>query len=107
VVAIPDEIERTIHVFLDAVAEDFPVSAAYVFGSVAKGEATDQSDVDVAVISTAFRGMRRVDVIATLICKTHGAKIDLQPIGFTPEDFEDEEDLLVRAIREQGLPLIQ
>lgn len=103
--ALPPAIEKDIKKFLDEVSKDFPIEAAYVFGSTARGEASPFSDVDVAVVSRAFRGMRRVDVIAELLSRARGAEIDLQPIGFTPEDFEDETDDFARTIESEGVPL--
>jgi predicted nucleotidyltransferase len=39
-----------------------PVAEAYLFGSAARGESTETSDIDVAVVSRAFQGILFHDI---------------------------------------------
>ncbi|HUT79230.1 MAG TPA: nucleotidyltransferase domain-containing protein [Polyangia bacterium] len=96
---------RALSSFMAAVRADLSVEAAYLYGSVARGESEEGSDVDIAVVSPAFRGMRRVDVIAFLFERTRGLGFDLQPIGLCPEDLGDEDNVIARAIADDGVPL--
>ena len=48
-----------------AVFGDFPVEYCYLFGSYAKGKATDQSDVDL-LIATSLTGIRFYDLVEAL-----------------------------------------
>ena len=97
------EVRKAVQAFLSAVREELPVDAAYVFGSAARGEAREDSDLDVAVVSTAFRGMRRVDTIALLLAKTRGLGVDLQPVGLAPEDLTDVDDAVARTVASDGI----
>jgi len=47
--------------FLRVVTLHYPVEAAYIFGSYARGTASPDSDIDVAVVSLAFSGERFED----------------------------------------------
>ena len=92
--------------FLNAVQRDMKVDAAYLFGSIARGQSGPDSDVDIAVVSEAFRAMQRVDTIEWLIAKTRGLGVDLQPIGFSPEEMNDSENSFARTIVTEGISLL-
>ena len=104
--SLSPEVMKALDVFMAAVREVVPVEAAYVFGSVARGDASEDSDLDVAVVSSHFRSMRRIDAITLLLSKTIGLGIDLQPIPMTPEDLASEEDIVARAVAEHGIQLL-
>ncbi|MCD6352446.1 MAG: nucleotidyltransferase domain-containing protein [Armatimonadetes bacterium] len=42
---------------LEAVRRHVPIAAAYLFGSQARGEPSENSDIDIAVFSPAVEGM--------------------------------------------------
>ncbi len=47
---------NTVTQYADAVTKEFSPAAIVLFGSYAKGEAHDESDIDVAVIFNGFSG---------------------------------------------------
>ena len=57
-----------------------PVSKAYMFGSYAKGNASDHSDVDICFFLDSFNGKRRIDIIRELLKLTVG----YDDVGFEP-----------------------
>ncbi len=91
-------VREALETLVARVCEDIPVVAVHVFGSCARGEAREGSDVDVAVVSPRFRAMRPVDAIALLLEKTRGIGVDLQPVGLAPEDLLDGDDVVARAV---------
>lgn len=99
-------VKEALDTFIARVREDLPVVAVYVFGSVARGEARGGSDIDVAVVSPRFRTMRRVDAISFLLDKTRGIGVDLQPVGLTPEDLDDGDDVVAQAIAADGIEVM-
>ena len=48
------QVEQIVRRFVERVQERMPVEEVYVFGSYANGTPTDDSDIDVAVVSPAF-----------------------------------------------------
>ena len=85
----------------------YPVVKAFVFGSRVRGNARNDSDVDVAIISP--RVTDPVFSNAHLLRKAHEyglQKIDLyiEPHGFNPDDFVDENPL-VWEIKQTGVPV--
>jgi len=69
------------------VRDVMPVSKAYMFGSHARGTATELSDVDVCFFLDSFNGKRRVDIIKELLKLTHG----YDEVGFEPLVFPASE----------------
>jgi predicted nucleotidyltransferase len=80
----------------------YPFSAVYLFGSYAKGDAREESDIDIAVLSDKLRENwnKNEEILWKL-----GADVDLriEPVGFTPEDFSDGMDPMVREIKKTGI----
>ena len=80
----------------------FPITRVVLFGSVAKGKAHEQSDIDIAVITTPFRKSRmdeRVDI--------HLASMDVdlrvETVTLYPEDFQNKYFTLAREIERTGV----
>lgn len=80
------------------------VDKALLFGSWAKGTAREESDVDVALISTFFTGDRFMDrrKIVPLRRKINN---NIEPIPFSPEDFAAG-GTLVEEIRRYGEEIV-
>ncbi len=79
-----------------------PVTAFIVFGSVARNEMHDQSDIDIAVVGTSFRGDRFEEMRDIRKLRlSFGYK--LQPIWFYPEHLEDKYSTLAQEIKRNGI----
>ncbi|MBE6527707.1 MAG: nucleotidyltransferase domain-containing protein [Thermoplasmata archaeon] len=82
--------EDKVSAFVDKVSKDFDPKAIIVFGSVAKGTATEDSDLDVAVIlDTDLSWTERVIAIRRSLGR-FGVALDL--LVFTPEEIEAEKN---------------
>ena len=77
-----------------------PLESAWLFGSYAKGRAGDYSDIDVALVSNKFRGIRFQDrsLLTSLLIRY----VDLEPHPFNPDDFTDSQPF-AREIRKTGI----
>ncbi|MCD6570250.1 MAG: nucleotidyltransferase domain-containing protein [Deltaproteobacteria bacterium] len=71
---------------------------AYLYGSYARGTIRKDSDIDIAVISKDFTGIRFDDALK--ICR-YRLDIDLriEPMPFRPEDFTEENPLAAEIIK--------
>ena len=67
---------------------NIPIKKAIIFGSYAKGNFKEESDIDIALISSAFSGDRFEDRRRIVPLRR---KIDnrIEPIPFRPEDFNE------------------
>jgi uncharacterized protein len=95
----------TIFTYLQAVAQRFPIERAYLFGSYSLGLGNTDSDIDIAIISSAFVGNHFIDDVQLGLVKL---AIDrrISPIGFRPEMFNDNNMLAEEILRTgQELPL--
>ena len=74
------------------VAQKYGLTAIYLFGSYAKGEAAEDSDVDILVDKTgaALRGMFLMGGLYADLSKAIGKKIDLVTTGALEQDCTKE-----------------
>lgn len=92
-VGITPEIESIVRDYADRLKEQIRVDRIIVFGSRARGEALNQSDVDVAVISPSFADMpwvRRLEFLSV----NWRYNVPGECFGYTPEEFETRGDEL-------------
>ena len=103
-VEIPVKIRKTISKYIRALNEnDVNVDQAVLFGSYAKGNYSEWSDIDLAVVSKAFEGSwikdrKKIRAITLSISS------DIQVLPYRPEDFVPD-DPFVREIIETGIRL--
>jgi predicted nucleotidyltransferase len=78
-----------------------PVSAAYLFGSHARGDAGSESDIDVAILSREFTGDRFADRRRIVPLRR---RIDprIEPVPFRPEAFR-RGGVLADEIKKHGI----
>jgi len=65
---------------------NIPVQTAIMFGSYANGNFKEESDIDIAIISTAFTGDRFEDR-RRIVPLRRNIDNRLEPIPITPQDF--------------------
>lgn len=84
---------------------NIPIEEAIIFGSQVKGEPKEESDIDIALISSAFTGNRFDDRRGIIPLRR---KIDsrIEPIPFRPEDF-DRGGVLADEIKRTGKIIIK
>ena len=73
----------------------------YLYGSYAKGQAREWSDIDVAVISPVL-GNVLGDEQFQLWRLRRDVDSRIEPYGMTQQDFENNNDPMVRAIKTTG-----
>ena len=99
---IPDKVKNTIEKFLQALKENnIAIKKAILFGSYARGNYTEWSDIDLAIVSEVFEGSRMDDRDKIRPIKL-SISSDLEVLPYTPEDFT-EDDPFVKEIIETGI----
>jgi predicted nucleotidyltransferase len=101
---ISTTVQRSLRHFLAAVGEERRITAAYLYGSEARGQAGQWSDIDVAILSPDFAD----DLFAApLALMKHAAQMDerLEPRAFTPESF-NLNNPLASAIQDTGIRIV-
>ena len=102
---IPIKIHRLLNKYIEELEKNrIPIRQAVLFGSYAAGSSNEWSDIDIALVSDVFEGMRIRD--RNKIRKiTLDISSDLSPLPFRPEDFTPA-DPFVREIIEHGINIV-
>ncbi len=104
---VEKSIIEVVHRYLDAVRESgIPVDGAVIYGSHARGEATEESDIDLVVISELFdppRDRRLTGLLWRLRAKTDSR---VEPIAIGRRQWlEDNGTPLICIARQEGEPI--
>jgi predicted nucleotidyltransferase len=102
---VPDHIRRIIGQYLTSLRDHgFQIDDAILFGSYASGHANQWSDIDLALVSNEFEGVRFKD--KNKIRKiTISVSTDLEVLPFNPRDFTPSNPL-VREILDTGIRVV-
>lgn len=102
---IPDHIQRIISKYLASLKEHgFEIQDAILFGSYASGQVNQWSDIDLALVSHEFEGIRFID--KNKIRKiTISISTDLEVLPFNPKDFTSSNPL-VKEILDTGIRVV-
>ncbi len=80
------------------------VEKVLLFGSIMKGTSREDSDIDIAVISSSFKGDRYSDR-RLIVPLRRGIDSRIEPIPFTPEDYA-EGGILIDEIKSTGQEIL-
>ncbi len=102
---IPKKIRQNIDAYVSVIEKDIPISGVYIFGSHAKGTARSDSDIDIAIISSAFdkgtqyNGQWLVQKIWDVPFK------NIDVVGYSPQYFRRLSSPILAEIRKTGVLL--
>ena len=88
----------------EALKENIHISQAVLFGSYAKGTNHEYSDIDVAVVSEDFEGIRLFDNIRLGKPRVN-TSVDIETHPYRPEEF-NEDNPFVKEILEYGIRIV-
>jgi len=104
-VKIPVKIRAIIENYISVLRDNnIPIKNAYLFGSYAKGNNNEWSDIDIAIISDSFEGIRikDKDKIRRI---TLSVSSNLEILPFRPDDFSSDNPL-AKEIIETGIRIV-
>jgi predicted nucleotidyltransferase len=82
--------------------DNLSLTNIYVFGSYAKGNPRNGSDIDVAVISPDFKSpWSALDYLYSKL--PYGKGWTIEPVGFSPADFGNKYSSLINEIKMYGV----
>lgn len=104
-VKIPNRIQKIINLYLSSLKENgIQIQEAILFGSYARGNASKWSDIDLALVSDCFEGVRFRDK-NKIRRITISISSDLEVLPFNSGDFTPD-DPLVKEILDTGVKVI-
>lgn len=97
------EIYKSISDYVRRVNKNYFLQKAYLFGSFAYGNFNEDSDIDIALVSSSFSGNRFTDNVNVGIL-TWGINTRIEPVTFRPEDFNTD-NMLAAEIISSGIEI--
>lgn len=88
-VKVSESIQNIVENYVKKISTQIPISKAILFGSYAKGTYDKYSDIDLAIFSDYFEGMKGVDAFKFLFMQTLEYDVDLEPLAFTLADYKE------------------
>ena len=102
---IPDHILKTLEDYIAVLNKNgVIISQAILFGSYANGRYNELSDIDIALVSDQFKGIRFNDRNRIRKYKFE-VNPDIEPLPFSRENFT-KDDPFVREILETGFRIL-
>ncbi len=101
---IPKNILEIIIKYIQELSKEISIDKVIIFGSYAKNNYNEDSDIDIAIFSKDFKNSSIIEDMSFLLIKTSGLGIDLQPQPFTLDDYSNP-DGLVKEILDTGIEL--
>ncbi|MDO9399749.1 MAG: nucleotidyltransferase domain-containing protein [bacterium] len=104
---IPKKVKKEINKYIKILkADKLPIKKIILFGSYAKGEQHEWSDIDLCIISPKFKDAFEALQYLWLKRKIFDIQYVIEPIGFSPKDFKDKYSSLVYEIKTTGIEIL-
>ncbi len=82
-----EKVNEWIKDFLRRIKRKYSPEKVILFGSRARGEHLEDSDVDLIIVSKKFEGMNFLERIRRVATEWRGL-VAIEPLCYTPEEFE-------------------
>lgn len=96
---IPKSIQNIIEDYVQEIGKQIPIEKAILFGSYAKENYKEDSDIDIAIFSRYFANLEGLTAFKFLFMQTLDYDIDLQPLAFTVDDYENPVGIVEEIIK--------
>lgn len=104
---IPVEIRKILIEYIQNLKKEINVKSVILFGSYAKSSWQKDSDIDLAVFSDDFSRKDRAESIAFLLNMAMPYDLDIQPVAFDQNDFENyQNNPFINEIVTTGIKII-
>jgi uncharacterized protein len=102
------KIRKPLSQFVQQIPKSIQVDQVYIFGSYLEGNATEDSDIDVIVVSNDFHNMDDDKRLAILSEAARNIELDIEAWGFTNQEIENADELsTLWYARTSGIPFLQ
>lgn len=98
---IDSRIMESIKKYIEKISQYYKVEAIILFGSYAKGTENEDSDIDIAIISSDFSDI--IEDGAKLIGLTWKIDTRIEPHPITTEDYEKISNLFIKEVINTGI----
>lgn len=103
---IPKKVKKAIELYLQELKKDkLPIKEVILFGSWAKGTSKKWSDIDLCIISPKFKDPWKALEYLWSKRKIFDLSYTIEPLGFSPKDFQDKYNPLIAEIKKTGIKI--
>lgn len=102
--AIDTELLTIIDKYAEAIRKHYNITAIILFGSYVKGTNTEDSDIDIAVVSEDFDDV--YDAMSILMGMTWDIDARIEPHPIKKKDFDEISNYFIKEIQETGIQVI-
>ncbi len=103
---ISKNVIREINNYIAALkADKLPIKKVVLFGSLAKGTGRKWSDIDLCVVSPKFKNAWEALDYLWSKREINDVRYVIEPVGFSPKDFNDKFDGLINEIKKTGIEM--
>jgi len=92
---------ESIQKYIEKISQYYKIEAIILFGSYAKGTENENSDIDIAIISSDFDDI--IEDGARLIGFTWKIDTRIEPHPITKEDFENVSNPFIKEVMNTGI----
>lgn len=90
-VADTKTLNQVVSSYVADVRRTMPIDKVYLFGSYAKGMASEWSDIDLCFFSDSFENRRSVDIVTELLALAHDyPDFDIEPHVFPTSELQND-----------------
>ena len=102
-----NNIKKIIKEYLKYFPKNIKIEKIFLFGSYAKGNYDEDSDIDLIVISSDFKNMnflKRLEMLSSVRKSKLTQSVAMDIIGYTPEEFKNisKESIIMRKAIKEG-----
>lgn len=102
------EVKELAMTYLELVSKAFFIQKMYLFGSYAKQSATQDSDIDIALVSNDFEGIPYESLLKILFKMARNVDPIIEVIPLNKDEFENPDQGSVAVdIKKEGIVLFQ
>jgi predicted nucleotidyltransferase len=100
-VADIETVNRIVHQYINDVRQKMPIDKVYLYGSYAKGNPRDDSDVDLCFFSKDVESKRKWDVLTELfyIKTKYDLELLIEPNAFPTSELENDNPFVEEILR--------
>ena len=91
---IPSDVIEIIRQYIEIIKNDVSVEKVILYGSYAKGNYDENSDIDLALIIAGYNENDFISMGAFLLDKSFVLKVDLQPFPFSIEEYNNPKGIM-------------
>ena len=92
---------ESIQKYIEKISQYYKIEAIILFGSYAKGTESEDSDIDIAIVSADFDDI--YDCMAILMGMTWDIDARIEPHPIKKKDFDEVSDYFVKEIIDTGI----